>query len=142
MMGMGVLDIQGVKDRLDNDFTAQAAGALAALKEYDLVAVHIEATDEAAHAGSIDDKVEAIQRVDSEVMSQIRSWRQDSLRTLVLPDHPTPIQTQAHSGEPVPFMLWGPGFAANGVKRFTESEAENTGLFIEEGYKIMGRLIE
>jgi len=142
MMDMGVLDIPGVKDGLDNDFTAQAVGALAALKEYDLVVIHIEATDEASHAGSIDDKIEAIQRVDREVVSQIRSWRLDNLRALILPDHPTPIQTQTHSGEPVPFMLWGPGFNANGAKRFTEFEAKNTGLFIEEGYKIMGRLIE
>jgi len=141
MMGMGVLDIPGVKDGLDNDFTAQAAGALAALKGYDLVVIHIEATDEAAHAGSIDDKVEAIQRVDREVVSQLCSWRPDNLRTLIMPDHPTPIKTQTHSGEPVPFMLWGPGFTPNGAKRFTEAEAKSTGFFIEEGYKIMSRLI-
>ncbi len=141
MMGMGVLDIPGVKDGLDNDFTAQAVGALTALEEYDLVVIHIEATDEAAHAGSIDDKIEAIQRVDREVLSQLCSWRPDNLRTLILPDHPTPIKTQTHSGEPVPFMLWGPGFTANGAKRFTEAEAKSTGFFIEEGYNIMSRLI-
>jgi 2,3-bisphosphoglycerate-independent phosphoglycerate mutase len=141
MMGMEVLDIPGVKDGADNDFAAQAVGALTALKEYDLVVIHIEATDEAAHSGSIDDKIEAIQRVDSEVVSRIRSWRPDNLRTLILPDHPTPIETQTHSGEPVPFMLWGPGFTTNGANRFTEAEAKSTGLFIEEGYNIMSRLI-
>jgi len=141
MMGMGVLDIPGVKDGLDNNFTAQAVGALQALKEYDLVVIHVEATDEAAHAGSIDDKIEAIQRVDREVVSQLCSWRPDNLRMLIMPDHPTPIKTQTHSDEPVPFMLWGPGFTSNGAKRFTEAEAKNTGFFIGEGYKIMGRLI-
>jgi len=141
MMSMGVLDIPGVKDGMDNDFTAQAVGALTALKEYDLVVIHIEATDEAAHAGSIDDKIEAIQRVNREVLSRIRSWRPDNLRTLILPDHPTPIKTQTHSGEPVPFMLWGPGFTTNGAKRFTEAEAKSTGLFIGQGYNIMSRLI-
>jgi len=60
---------------------------------------------------------------------------------LVLPDHPTPIKTQTHTGDPVPFLLWGAGFSANGAKKFTEAEAKGTGLFIEEGYKIMGRLI-
>jgi hypothetical protein len=39
-------------------------------------------------------------------------------------------------------MLWGHGLAANGAKRFTEIESKNTGFFIEEGYKIMGRLVE
>lgn len=142
MMGMRVLDIPGVKDGPDNNFTAQAIGALQALDEHDLVVIHIEATDEAAHSGSIDDKIDAIQRVDSEVVSRIRSWRPDNLRTLILPDHPTPIETQTHSSEPVPFMLWGPGFTTNGANRFTEAEAKSIGLFIEEGYNIMSRLIK
>jgi 2,3-bisphosphoglycerate-independent phosphoglycerate mutase len=41
----------------------------------------------------------------------------------------------------VPFLLWGPGFTLNGAKKFTEAEAKSTGLFIEEGYNIMGKLI-
>jgi 2,3-bisphosphoglycerate-independent phosphoglycerate mutase len=137
MLGMEVLDIPGVTDDMDNDYAAQANGALEALKKHDLVIIHIEAPDEAAHAGSIDDKIEAIQRVDSEVISRLRG----GLRLLVLPDHPTPIKIRTHSGQPVPFLLWGEGFSTNGRKRFTEAEAKITGLFIEEGYKIMGRLI-
>ena len=142
MMGMTVLDIPGVTDGLDNDFTGQAAGTLAALQEHDLVVIHIEAADDAGHAGLIDDKVEAIQRVDQEILSQLRSWRGDSFRVLVMPDHPTPIQLYTHNDEPVPFMLWGPGFTANGARRFTESEAAKTGLFIDPGYNIMSRLIK
>jgi len=141
MVGMDILDIPGVSDSLDNDYAAQAVGALEALKEHDLVVIHIEAPDEAAHSGSINDKVEAIQRVDREVVSRLRSWRPGNLRVLIMPDHPTPIKTRTHSGDPVPFMLWGPGFTANGAKRFTEEEAKRTGFFIDEGYSIMGRLI-
>jgi 2,3-bisphosphoglycerate-independent phosphoglycerate mutase len=141
MVGMEVLDIPGVTDGLDNDYAAQAIGAQKALKQHDLVVIHIEAPDEAAHDGSVEDKVEAIQRVDREVISRLRSWQPDGLRVLVMPDHPTPIKTQTHSPEPVPFLLWGGGFTASGAKRFTESEAKSTGLFIEQGYNIMGRLI-
>ncbi len=142
MVGMDVLEIPGVTDGLDNDSTAQAAGALVALKEYDLAVIHIEAPDEAAHAGSIDDKVLAIERVDSEAVRQLRSWGRDSLRVLVMPDHPTPIVTRTHSPTPVPFVLWGPGFEANGAVRFTEAEAQKTNLLIDPGYSIMSRLLE
>jgi len=141
IVGMKVLDIPGVTDALDNDYAAQATGALAALKEHDLVVIHIEAPDEAGHDNSIDDKVEAIRRVDSEVISRLCSWRGDTLRLLIMPDHSTPIKVQTHTDDPVPFLLAGPGFTANGGKRFTEAEAKRTGLFIEEGYNIMGRLI-
>jgi len=139
MMGMEVLDIDGVTDGLDNDFAAQAEGALEALEENDLAVIHIEAPDEAAHAGSIDDKIEAIHRIDKEVVSRLRSA--GNLRLLVMPDHPTPIKTQTHSPEPVPFLLWGEGFKPNGAKFFSEIEAESTGLFIKDGYNIMKRLV-
>lgn len=142
MAGMDVLDIPGVTDGLDNDYAAQATGALKALDRYDLVAIHIEAPDEAAHAGSIDDKVAAIQKVDEEVVSRIRSWDLDTLRVLALPDHPTPIKIQTHTDEPVPFVLWGSGFKSGGAKKFSEVEAKKTGIFIEHGYNIMGWLVK
>jgi len=141
MMGMEVLDIAGVTDGPDNDYRSQAEGALAALRRNDLIAIHIEAPDEAAHAGSIDEKVATIERIDEEVVGRLRSWNEDTLRVLALPDHPTPIATRTHSGAPVPFLLWGQGFEANGARRFTEAEAAGTGVFIDEGYTIMQRLI-
>jgi 2,3-bisphosphoglycerate-independent phosphoglycerate mutase len=142
MAGMEVLNITGVTDGMDNDYAAQATGALKALGGRDLVIIHVEAPDEAGHAGSIGDKIEAIQRVDGEMASQIRGWNEDALRVLIMPDHPTPIKIRTHVAESVPFMLWGPGFMANGAKRFTEAEAKSTGVFIEEGYNIMGRLLK
>jgi len=140
MVGMKVLEIPGVSDGLDNDYAAQANGALKALEDNDLVVVHIEAPDEAAHAGAIDDKVEAIQRIDSEVISRLRS--RGDLRLLAMPDHPTPIKLRTHTPEPVPFLLWGEGFKPNGAEKFTEAAAKSTGLLVADGYKIMGKLIE
>ena len=140
MMGMKILDIPGVSDGLDNDYAAQASGALKALDDNDLVVVHIEAPDEAAHAGSVNDKIGAIERIDSEVISRLRSYRGD-LRLLAMPDHPTPIRIRTHSPEPVPFLLWGKGFSSNGAKNFTEAAAKKTGLLIADGYKIMGKLV-
>ncbi len=142
MAGMEVLDIPGVTGGLDNDYAAQAAGAVEALDGHDLVVIHVEAPDEAAHTGSVDDKVEAIQGVDKEVVSRLRSWQADALRLLIMPDHATPIKVQTHTDEPVPFMLWGAGFAPNGAGKFTEAEAGKTGLFIDPGYNIMSRLIK
>ena len=60
---------------------------------------------------------------------------------LVMPDHSTPIKVQTHTDDPVPFMLWGAGFTANGAKRFTEAEAKSTSFFIDNGYNIMNWLI-
>jgi 2,3-bisphosphoglycerate-independent phosphoglycerate mutase len=140
MMGMKVLDIPGVTDGPDNDYEAQANGAIKALDDNDLVVIHIEAPDEAAHAGSINDKIEAIERIDDEVVSRLRSYAGD-LRLLAMPDHPTPIEMRTHSPEPVPFLFWGKGFKPNGAREYTEAAAKSTGLFMADGYKIMGKFL-
>jgi 2,3-bisphosphoglycerate-independent phosphoglycerate mutase len=146
MVGMQVLDIPGVSGGMDNNYVAQAIGALEALGESDMIVIHVEATDEAAHAGLAEDKIEAIQMVDKEIVGRLRTWdREEALRVLILPDHSTPIEVQTHVADPVPFMLWGPGFTPTSrrvAKRFTETEAEGTGVLVEEGYNIMSRLIE
>ena len=141
MTGLAVLDVPGVTGDMNNDYVSQAIGTLEALEKYDIVVVHVEATDEAAHAGLIKDKIEAIQQVDEQIVSRLLSWNGDALRVLILPDHATPVETQTHVGDPVPFVLWGPGFTANGASRFTELEARKTGVFVEQGFDIMRRLI-
>ena len=141
MAGMGILDIKGVTDALDNDYAAQATGGLAALTKYDMVVIHIEAPDEAGHSALIDEKIESLERIDQEVVGRIREWGKD-LRVLVMPDHPTPIEVQTHTDDPVPFLMWGPGFSSNGAQRFTEKEAAATGVFLAEGYRIMGKFLE
>lgn len=140
MIGMRVLDIPGVTGDLDNDYAAQGLGALEALGRHDMVVIHVEGTDEAAHAGLAEEKVEVIQRVDREILGRLRTWDKEALRVLVLPDHSTPVKIQTHVAEPVPFLLWGPGFTASGAKRFTEAEAKGTGVIVQEGCDIMGKL--
>jgi len=140
MMGMELLDIQGVADNMTNNFAGQAEGALMALKKHDLVVIHVEAPDEAGHAGNAAEKIEAIERIDSEIVSCIR--RHDGeLRLLVIPDHPTPVEMCTHVAEPVPFLMWGSGFEADMAQRFTEKEAKNTKMMIHKGHDIMKRFI-
>jgi 2,3-bisphosphoglycerate-independent phosphoglycerate mutase len=141
MAGMTVLEIPGVTDGPDNDYIAQAAGALEALEEHDLVVVHVEAPDEAGHAGSIDAKVTAIEKIDSEIIGRLRSWNNGELRILAMPDHPTPIEIRTHTDNPVPFVMGGPGITHNGAGAYSEVEAGKTGVLIEKGYTLMSRFI-
>jgi 2,3-bisphosphoglycerate-independent phosphoglycerate mutase len=142
MSGIKNLDIPGVTDGMDNDCIAQVAGALKALDNHDLVVIHIEAPDEAAHGGHIDDKIKAIERVDKEVIGRLLAYKKDSLRVLAMPDHATPIEVRTHVADPVPFMLWGSGFKAVSAKAFSEKEAKSTGIFIKDGYTIMRKLTQ
>lgn len=137
MADIRVLDIPGVTGDIYNDYAAQMEGALVALEEVDLVVIHVEAPDEAGHDGSAEDKVQAIERIDSDMVARLRKLGKDRVRVLIAPDHPTPLQVQTHVADPVPFLLWGNSFESNGAGRFTESEAEATGAVVDEGFYLM-----
>lgn len=140
MLDMQILEIPGVTGDLENDYGAQIRGAVQSLETNDLVVVHVEAPDEAGHDGSVADKVRAIERIDANMVAVARSLARDAVRVLVAPDHPTPILVQTHVADPVPFLMWGAGIAANGAGRFTEAEAAGTGLVVEDGHSLMADL--
>ena len=141
MSGIKVLEIPGVSDGPDNDYAAQATGALKSLENADLAVIHVEAPDEAGHSGSVEEKVKAIARVDREIAARLRAWRPGTLRVLAMPDHPTPIEVQTHVAEPVPFLLWGPGIKAHGGGGYSEALAKATGVYVDKGHTLLGKLI-
>ncbi|MDD5189839.1 MAG: cofactor-independent phosphoglycerate mutase [Dehalococcoidales bacterium] len=141
MAGLSILEINGVTDGLDNDYQAQIKGALNALKDYDLIIVHVESPDEAGHSGIANDKITAIENIDKHMVSELGKWDGGDLRVLVTPDHPTPVITRTHNSEPVPFLLWGKGISGNHARRLTEAEAQATGVLVDPGWHIMRKLI-
>jgi 2,3-bisphosphoglycerate-independent phosphoglycerate mutase len=146
LAGLTRLRIAGVSDGPDNDYAAQADGGLAALADHDLVVIHVEAPDEAGHAGDAAAKLAAIEAIDREIVARVRAAaprfaRDGGLRILAMPDHPTPVATKTHAREPVPFVLAGPGIARNGADRYDETAAAATGLTVEPGHLVMDRLL-
>ena len=139
---VAILKIPGVTDNIDNDYKAQGEGAIKALQEYDLVFVHIEAPDESGHEGLIDEKIKSIEQIDQHIISRLHSFNKGNLRVLIMPDHPTPIKIKTHVPDPVPFVLWGPGFENNGAESFTENSAKSTGLFVEHGHDLVSMMTD
>lgn len=140
LFGIDRLAIAGVTDGADTDYAAQADGALAALEDHDLVVVHVESPDEEGHAGDVAGKIAAIEAIDREVVARLRAY-EGPLRLLCMPDHPTPIVLKTHVGEPVPFVLHGPGVEANGATAFSELAAQATGLVLDPGRQVMDLLL-
>jgi 2,3-bisphosphoglycerate-independent phosphoglycerate mutase len=141
MTKMRINKVRGVTDGLNNDYAAQGIGALKALEKEDLVFIHVEAPDEAGHSGLVDEKVAAIERTDAEIVRRLREYKDNELRLMILPDHPTPIDSKTHTSEPVPFLLQGPGIKSNKMHRLTEAEARASGFFIQAGYDNISKLI-
>jgi len=116
--GMEVIRVPGATGYLDTDYTAKGQYALDAIRHLDFLYLHIEAPDEAGHLGNVEEKVRAIERVDSVVGMILEKF--DGVLA-VLPDHPTPINVKTHTRDLVPFVVLGKG--KDSIKRFSEREA-------------------
>lgn len=143
LLGLERVRVPGATGYVDTNYRGKAEHALSALKRHDVVFVHIEAPDEAGHAGEAAEKVRALERIDAEFLGTVISGLEKigPHRVLVAPDHYTPIARRSHVGEAVPFLIWpGPGGKASGAARFTEAEAAKTGVFVERGHELLDRL--
>jgi len=135
LAGLDVIDVPGANGYYDTNYKGKAQYALNALKKHDFVYVHVEATDEAGHNGDWKAKVECCEHFDKEVVGTIvKSFgKQEGVRILVCPDHPTPVAKRVHDRAPVPFVIWGEGIKANGVKNYSEKAAAKEGLKFKSG---------
>jgi 2,3-bisphosphoglycerate-independent phosphoglycerate mutase len=139
LIGFELLTVPGATGYVNTNYAGKGAAAIEALKKFDLVFVHIEAPDEAGHNGNAEMKKKALEQIDKHIvgplLQQLRGY--ENWRILVMPDHPTPIATQAHSAEPVPFAMAGTGIS--GVRRqpFCEQNAAASGLVISNGHELM-----
>jgi len=139
LVGFDLIDVPGATGFVDTNYEGKGAAAIKALDDYDLVFVHVEAPDEASHAGSADMKKEAIEQVDRHVVGPILHALEqyESWRIMVLPDHPTPVSSGAHSAEPVPFAMAGTGVSGILNMGFGERNAAKSGFRIEKGHELM-----
>lgn len=134
-----LIEVEGATGYLDTNYKGKGQAAIKAIKDYDLVFVHIEAPDEAGHGGDAEAKKKAIEEIDKHIVGPVHQAlkQYDSYRILVMPDHPTPVETQAHSNEPVPFAMAGDGVKGILQKPFSEENGRKSGFRIERGHEMM-----
>ena len=136
--GLDRIDVPGITGYYDTNYRGKGEYAVAALENHDLVVAHVEAPDEAGHNKDVKAKVEAIERVDEEVLGVIvKGLEGVDARIMVLADHPTPIEVGSHTPEPAPFLMWGKGIPQSGVEGFGESSCRAAGKLISPGFKLM-----
>jgi 2,3-bisphosphoglycerate-independent phosphoglycerate mutase len=100
----------------------------------------VEAPDEASHEGRAEAKVEALERMDAEIVGPMRKAlkSQGDYRILISPDHSTLVRTRAHDRAPVPWAIAGTGVEASGAAGYDEESARASGgPVLDEGWRLM-----
>lgn len=144
--GMKVIEVEGANGSLHTNYEGKAAAAINALLNdgQDFVYVHVEAPDEMGHQGSIENKIKAIENLDSRVIAPIKAAMDESgeeYRMLVLPDHPTPIRIRTHTSDPVPYVIYDSNRQERKIAHYNEKEAASTGHHFPTGHLLIDHLI-
>jgi 2,3-bisphosphoglycerate-independent phosphoglycerate mutase len=139
--GMKVIDVPGATGREDTNYEGKADYALKALKDNDLVFVHVEAPDEAGHVKDYRLKVKTIEDLDKRLLGRILEGLKEPYAIAVLPDHPTPIRIGTHTRDPVPFAVKSPRLEVDGVQKFDEFSAKNGGFGLVEQDGVVSLLL-
>jgi len=139
LIGFDLINVPGATGFVDTNYQGKGSAAIKALEKYDLVFIHIEAPDEASHEGNPEMKKKAIEQIDKHIVGPVLQALQnyERWRVLVLPDHPTPIRSCAHSGEAVPFAMAGSGISGILHEPFSEPNAAKSGLRVDKGFELM-----
>ncbi|HKI87626.1 MAG TPA: cofactor-independent phosphoglycerate mutase [Draconibacterium sp.] len=134
--GMKVIHVEGATGLYNTNYEGKAQAAVNALKENDLVYLHIEASDEAGHEGDVELKTKTIEYLDQRVvkfiLEEIKKMNEE-VAIAVLPDHPTPCALKTHTREPVPFIIYKPGNNPDEVEVYDEFKAEKGALGLLKG---------
>ncbi len=143
--GLEIIKVKGATGYIDTNYRGKADAALEALERVDYVYLHVEAPDEAGHSGNLADKVKAIELFDEKVVGPVIEGMKKfgEYRIACLPDHPTPVKMMTHTAAPVPFVIYSGEETVNeGVAGYDEDSAKATGLYIEEGFRLMEMLMK
>ena len=175
--GLRVINVPGATGLYDTNFEGKAQAAIDALLGTDpaaptggddFVYLHVEASDEAGHDGSIPLKLQTIEDLDHRLIQPIlrafygitfpsspssplspssrlgaaRIRAEIPLSIALLPDHPTPCEHRTHTADPIPFCIYYPGIAPDAVQTFDEDACRAGAYGLLEGDEFIKLFME
>ena len=144
LCGLEIALVPCATGELDTNFAGKVEATLAALEKHNFAAVHLEAPDECTHCHDLPGKLEAIERLDHDIVAPIVSAlreKGEDFRVLILSDHKTLMKDGSHDGTPVPFLIYDSRENAGSGLDYTEENGEK-GPFIPDGTALMNMLFE
>jgi len=142
--GMDVIKVEGATGLYDTNYEGKAHATINALKDHDLVYLHVEASDEAGHEGNVELKTKTISYLDKRIVKYLveETEKMDEPVTIaVLPDHPTPCATRIHTRDAVPFIIYRPGETPDDAQFYDEFEVAKGSYGILKGDQFMKALL-
>ena len=133
--GLEPIKVEGATGTITTNFKGKGEAAIAAYESgMDLAYIHIEAPDECAHQGNRGEKIEALERIDADIVGPLAEYLEnhrketgEEYRILIVPDHRTPVVIRTHTDDPVPYVIYDSACAESGSVDITRAFTERSG---------------
>jgi 2,3-bisphosphoglycerate-independent phosphoglycerate mutase len=142
--GMDIIKVEGATGLYNTNYEGKALAVIEALKDHDLVYLHIEASDEAGHEGNPFLKTKTIEFLDSRIVHTLIdscASMAEPVTIALLPDHPTPCSVRTHTRDAVPFIIFKPGKPADQVAVYDEFSCKSGSYGSLRGNEFMKSLL-
>jgi 2,3-bisphosphoglycerate-independent phosphoglycerate mutase len=141
LLGMGQVEAPTPPEPHER-YSQWAALASEALDGYDALYIHIKGPDIPAHDGRAEDKRDIIELIDRSFFAELMPAI-DPARTVVAvtADHATSCLRKAHTADPVPLLVAGPGVSPDGTSAFGERAAADGAIGTIRGVRILPTLV-
>ena len=127
MAGFAIFTSSRFTANVDTSLDEKARYAIEALKQHDLVVLHVKAADILSHENKPEEKMHFIEEVD-EALGHILAQIGPHTYVALASDHSTPCETMEHSADPVPITIAGPDVLADNVTGYAERPCQQGGL--------------
>ena len=140
--GMDVIRVPGATGFIDTNYEGKAQAALEALKDHDLVYLHLEAIDECSHLGDLKLKQQAISELENRIIAPVmKALEGRGVTFAILPDHPVPLHLRKHTRTPVPVAICGEHIRPDAVTAYSETAAPHGSLGAMSGEEFMRKVM-
>jgi len=145
LAGLEIVKVPGATGYIDTNYAGKVQAGLDALKRGDtFVFIHVEAPDEAGHAGDLKLKTRAIELFDAKVVGPfVKGLKKfDDWVMIVMPDHTTPIKLRTHHTDPVPFIVVSAQDLKSkkrAARRYTEAHAARSKIKIGAAWELLDK---
>ncbi len=141
VLGMGEVPAPSTPDPAER-YAAWAALAVEALDGFDALYVHIKGPDVPGHDGRAEDKRDIVEVIDRSFFGEVLpAIDPGSVVLAVTADHATSCLRKAHTADPVPLVVCGPGVQPDGTTTFGERAAADGAIGTIRGTDILPRLV-
>ena len=137
---MQIINVPGATGLHNTNYEGKAEYALKALKENDLVFIHVEAPDEAGHSKDYKQKIETIEDLDKRLIGKILRNLKEPYAIAILSDHLTPCKIGTHTKDPVPFTIYSPLIKSDKNKKFDEIAVKSGGFGLIDNMSLISIL--